>query len=83
MARIGVVGIIIEGDRSHANKVQSILHEYGEIIVGRMGIPDRQRGVNAISVIVDGTNEQIENLKKELSEIESVTVSVAMTGVEV
>lgn len=83
MARIGVVGIIIEGDRSHANKVQSILHEYGEIIVGRMGIPDRQRGVNAISVIVDGTNEQIEALKNKLSEIESVTVSVAMTGVEV
>lgn len=83
MARIGVVGIIIEGDRSHANKVQSILHEYGEIIVGRMGIPDRQRGVNAISVIVDGTNEQIETLKNKLSEIESVTVSVAMTGVEV
>ncbi len=83
MARIGVVGIIIEGDRSHANKVQSILHEYGEIIVGRMGIPDRQRGVNAISVIVDGTNQQIETLKNKLSEIESVTVSVAMTGVEV
>ena len=83
MARIGVVGIMIEGDRSHANKVQSILHEYGEIIVGRMGIPDRQRGVNAISVIVDGTNQQIETLKNKLSEIESVTVSVAMTGVEV
>lgn len=83
MARIGVVGIIIEGDRSHANKVQSILHEHGEIIVGRMGIPDRQRGVNAISVIVDGTNQQIETLKNKLSEIESVTVSVAMTGVEV
>lgn len=83
MARMGVVGIVIEGDRSHANKVQSILHEYGEIIVGRMGIPDRQRGVNAISVIVDGTNEQIETLKNKLSEIESVTVSVAMTGVEV
>lgn len=83
MARIGVVGIIIEGDRSHANKVQSILHEYGEIIVGRMGIPDRQRGVNAISVIVDGTNQQIESLKNKLSEIKSVTVSVAMTAVEV
>lgn len=83
MARMGVVGIVIEGDRSHANKVQSILHEYGEIIVGRMGIPDRQRGVNAISVIVDGTNQQIETLKNKLSEIESVTVSVAMTGVEV
>lgn len=83
MARMGVVGIIIEGDRSHANKVQSILHEYGEIIVGRMGIPDKQRGVNVISLIVDGTNQQIESLKNKLSEIKSVTVSVAMTGVEV
>ncbi len=83
MARMGVVGIVIEGDRSHANKVQSILHEYGEIIVGRMGIPDKQRGVNVISLIVDGTNQQIESLKNKLSEIKSVTVSVAMTAVEV
>ena len=64
MARMGVVGIVIEGDRSVAGEVQNILHDFGDIIVGRMGIPDKIKQIYLISLIVNGTVEQIRKNKQ-------------------
>ena len=54
--RVGVVGIVVENLES-AEDVNQILHDYSYIIVGRMGIPYRDRGISVISVIVDGTSD--------------------------
>ncbi|WP_372998764.1 TM1266 family iron-only hydrogenase system putative regulator, partial [Lutispora sp.] len=51
--RIGIIGIVVE-DLSCAERVNAILHDYAELIVGRMGIPYRERGVSVITLIVDG-----------------------------
>ena len=51
-SRIAVIGIIIE-DREKAEQVNSLLHQYGEYIIGRMGIPYREKQVNIISVVLD------------------------------
>ena len=59
--RIGVIGIVIE-DTSQIEEVNHLLHEYSHIIIGRMGIPYRERSLNVISVIVDGTNDDIGSL---------------------
>ncbi|MGI6700973.1 MAG: TM1266 family iron-only hydrogenase system putative regulator [Christensenellales bacterium] len=83
MARIGVIGIVVEGDRKVANAVQGILSEYGDIIVGRMGIPDRQSNISVISVIVKGSNEEISALTGKLGKLENISVKSALTKVEV
>ncbi|HBK01986.1 MAG TPA: CopG family transcriptional regulator [Clostridiales bacterium] len=77
--KLGVVGIIIERDRSVAEKVQTILSENADLIMGRMGIPDKDRGVYVISVIVRGTNERISALTGKLGKLENVKVKSAVT----
>lgn len=76
--RIGVVGIVIEEFES-ANKVNETLHELAEIIVGRMGIPRKERGIFIISLIVEGTTDQIGALTGKLGKIRGVNVKSALT----
>ena len=61
MKKIGVIGIVLKAGRERVEKVQSLLSDYGEIIVGRMGIPDKATGINTISLIVNGDTEKIES----------------------
>ena len=77
--KLGVIGIIIEKDRSKAEKVQELLAANADLIQGRMGIPDREHGVFVISVIVRGTNERISALTGKLGRIENVKVKSAVT----
>ncbi|MBC2581331.1 TM1266 family iron-only hydrogenase system putative regulator [Clostridium sp. DJ247] len=77
--RIGVVGIIIE-NREKAKEVNEILHKYGEIIVGRMGIPYKERDISVISLIVDGTTDEISAMTGKLGKIPDVQVKGALTA---
>ena len=83
MTRIGVVGIVIEGNRDVAMEVQKILSENGDIILGRMGIPDREDNISAISLIVKGESERISALTGKLGRLERVNVKSALTSVEI
>ena len=56
--RIALIGIIVE-DTDSAEKINEILHEYGRYVIGRMGIPYRQRGVSIISVAIDAPQSVI------------------------
>lgn len=76
--RIGVVGIVIE-DISHVNEVNDILHQYGSIIIGRMGVPYKEKGINVISIIVDGTNDEIGALSGKLGKIQGLSVKSALS----
>ena len=76
--RIGVVGIVVE-DLESASQVNSILHDYSQIIVGRMGIPYREKGTSVISLIVDGTTDEISAMTGKLGKVKSVSVKSAMT----
>ncbi|WP_459761726.1 TM1266 family iron-only hydrogenase system putative regulator [Alkaliphilus crotonatoxidans] len=76
--RIGVVAIIVE-DRRNAENVNRILSEYGEIIVGRMGVPYRERGVSVLSVIIDGSTDEVGGLTGKLGRLQGVTVKSALT----
>lgn len=83
MKRIGVVGIVIEGNRDVAMEVQKILSENGDIILGRMGIPDREDNISAISLIVKGESERISALTGKIGRLERVNVKSALTSVEI
>lgn len=76
--RIGVIGIVIE-NLSHISEVNDILHQYGFIIVGRMGVPYRECDVNVISLIVDGTTDEIGALTGKLGKIQGLSVKSALS----
>ena len=71
--RSALVGIIVE-DSSSVERMNEILHEYGEHIVGRMGIPYRERGIHVISIIVDATNDVISSMAGKLGKLRGISV---------
>ncbi len=82
MKKIGILAIIVT-DRVVVPEVQNILSQYGDIILGRMGIPDREHGIHAISVVVEGENEKISALSGKLGRLNNVTVKSAITSIEI
>ena len=54
--RIALIGIIVE-DTNAVENVNEILHNYGSYIIGRMGIPYREKQVNIISIVIDAPND--------------------------
>lgn len=63
--RIALVGIIVE-DLAQTETINEILHQYRDYIIGRMGIPYRERKVSIISVIMDAPNDAINSLSGKL-----------------
>lgn len=76
--RIAVVAIVID-DVSSVEEVNRVLHEFNEIIIGRMGIPYRERGVSVISVAVDSLPDKISNLTGRLGHISGVSAKTAIS----
>ena len=71
--RIALIGIIVE-DTTATEKFNNILHDYGQYIVGRMGVPYRDKEVCVISVIIDATNDIISSLSGKLGMLDGITV---------
>ncbi|WP_312037184.1 TM1266 family iron-only hydrogenase system putative regulator [Clostridium neonatale] len=65
--------MIVE-DINATEKLNSILHEYGEYIIGRMGIPYREKKISVISIVVDATNDVISSLSGKLGMIKGINV---------
>ena len=74
--RVAVVSIIVE-NRDVAEMLNTILHEYGQYIIGRMGIPYREKGINIISIALDAPNDKINALTGELGRLSGVTAKAA------
>lgn len=75
--RLGVVGIVVE-DLASAPEVNAILHDSAPVIVGRMGIPYRERGVSIVSLIVDGTTDELSALTGRLGRVPGISVKTAL-----
>lgn len=69
--RIALVGIIVE-DMEQTEKINRILHEFGSYIIGRMGIPYRERKVSIISIVLDAPNPVISSLSGKLGMLPGV-----------
>lgn len=70
--KVAIIGIFIT-DPEAAAKVNSLLHEYADCIIGRMGIPYRERSMNIISIIVSASQDRISALSGRLGRIEGIT----------
>ena len=77
--RLGFVGVVIE-ERSRAEDVNRILSQFGEIIRGRIGIPDQETGRAVMGLIVEGTNDQVGAMTGRLGNLSGVTVKSALTA---
>ena len=71
--RIALIGIIVE-DTNDVENVNEILHNYGSYIIGRMGIPYREKQVNIISIVIDAPNDVISSLSGKLGMIKGISV---------
>ena len=71
--RLALIGIVVENNES-AKKINDVLHEYGEYIVGRMGIPYRKRNVSVISIVIDAPSDVISALAGKLGMIPDVNI---------
>lgn len=70
--RIALIGIIVEKEAS-VEQLNRLLHEYGEYIVGRMGIPYHKKGVNIISVAVDAPQDIISALSGKIGRLDGIS----------
>lgn len=78
--RVAVMSIIVE-DSCMVEKLNGILHEYGEYIIGRMGIPYRARGINIISIALDAPQDTISSMAGKIGNLQGVGVKTALSGV--
>ena len=78
--RVAVISIIVENIEA-VEKLNSILHEYGDHIIGRMGIPYRERGINIISVALDAPSDTINALTGALGRLSGITAKAVYSKV--
>lgn len=76
--RIAVVAVVVD-DPSAVSEVNSVLHEHNDIIIGRMGIPYRERGISLISVALDAEPDKISSFTGRLGRISGVSVKAAIS----
>jgi putative iron-only hydrogenase system regulator len=74
--RVAVISIIVENIEA-VETLNKILHEYGQYIIGRMGIPYRDKGINIISIAVDAPNDRINELTGSIGRLPGVTAKAA------
>ena len=71
--RIGVVALAIHDRQARAASVNSIISQYADLVVGRMGVPYREKGVNIISVALDAPGNVISALSGKIGRLNGIT----------
>jgi putative iron-only hydrogenase system regulator len=78
--RIALIGIIVD-DTSSTERLNNILHEFGQYIIGRMGIPYREKNICIISIVVDAPNDVISSLSGKLGMLPGVNIKTIYSKV--
>lgn len=77
--RIAVMGIIVENVAS-VEALNSLLHDYRAYIIGRMGIPYKDKGISVVSIAVDAPQDVISTLAGRVGKIEGISVKTAYSS---
>ena len=75
--RVAIISIIAENRQSSA-EINALLSDFGEYVVGRMGIPYRERGIFIMSIVIDAQSEIINRLTGKLGMLSGVTAKTLM-----
>ena len=77
--RVAVMSIIVEKNGS-VEKINNLLHDYAQYIIGRMGIPYRDKKISIISIAIDGPQDKIAALSGKIGGLEGVNVKTAYSN---
>ena len=78
--RVAVMSIIVENSES-VEALNSLLHDFGAYIIGRMGIPYRKRGISIISIALDAPQNAISALAGKIGSLQGVSVKTAYSSI--
>ena len=78
--RVAVISIIVENEDA-TQKINEILHEYCGYIIGRMGIPYRNKGISIISVAIDAPQDMISGLSGKIGRLPGISAKTAYSNV--
>ena len=78
--RVAVMSAIVENTDS-VEKLNELLHQYGEFIIGRMGLPYKARKINIVSIALDAPQDTISSLAGKLGNLPGVNVKTAYSNV--
>ncbi len=78
--RVAVMGIIVE-ELGSVEALNALLHEYGRYIIGRMGLPYREKNINIVSIAIDAPQDTISALTGKIGKIQGVSVKTAYSNV--
>ncbi len=74
-SNVAIIGIIVS-DNSASDELNAILHKFSDFVIGRLGVPYRERGINVISLIVDAPGDEINSLSGRLGKLDGVSAKV-------
>ena len=77
--RVAVIALIIENTESYTG-INNILHEYSSYIIGRMGIPYREKNISIMSVAVDAPMDVINTVSGKIGRLDGVSVKTAYSS---
>ena len=78
--RVAVISIIVENPEV-ISKLNELLHEAGNYIIGRMGIPYREKGINIISIAIDAPQDIISSLSGKIGRLKGVSAKTAYSNI--
>lgn len=78
--RVAVISIIVENEKV-IEELNHLLHENGKYIIGRMGIPYREKGINIISIAIDAPQDIISSLSGKIGRLKGVSTKTAYSNV--
>lgn len=70
--RVAIIGIVVEKQNS-VTALNELLHEYSSYIIGRMGVPYKERNISLISIMVDGPSDKISALSGKIGQLDGIT----------
>lgn len=77
--RIAIIGIIVENPDS-VKRLNELLHEYSDYVIGRMGIPYRERSINIISIAIEAPQDAISALTGKIGRLPGISTKTAYAG---
>ena len=80
--RIGTIAILVK-DKTSVPKLNAIISSHSDIVLGRQGIPLRDRDINVISLIVDGTTDEIGSVTGKIGRLPGVQVKSVLTNPDI
>lgn len=78
--RVAILGIIVE-NKDSVESINALLHEYGEYIIGRMGIPYDKRNINIISIALDAPGDTVSALSGKIGRLSGVTAKAVYSKI--